>query len=239
MIYKQCRECLIEFPANTDFFYTHKDNKLISYCKGCSTKITTINRRKRVQKARENSICYDCKIAINSNKLRCIKCNKKHSQTMKRIGSKRNQNKLCQKCGSPCDKKICVSCLEIYKEQSKQRRLERRLAGLCKDIQVGITYCLGCWFRATSSRVLGTTKLTKELRQLLDKQEWKCAYTGKFIYPGENASIDHILPISRGGSKTDINNIQWIDIKVNILKNNTTHEEFLDLCRTISARFPV
>ncbi|MFX5522449.1 HNH endonuclease signature motif containing protein, partial [Acinetobacter baumannii] len=68
----------------------------------------------------------------------------------------------------------------------------------------------------------------KELRDLLQKQEFKCPYTGDTIVIGENASLDHITPSSRGGQST-IDNLQWVTATVNNAKRDLNHDEFVEL----------
>jgi phenylalanyl-tRNA synthetase beta subunit len=38
----------------------------------------------------------------------------------------------------------------------------------------------------------------KELREILDRQNYKCALTGRPLTP-DNCAMDHIVPLSRGG----------------------------------------
>jgi hypothetical protein len=54
---------------------------------------------------------------------------------------------------------------------------------------------------------------------------------------GQNASLDHKLPISRGG-ENEPGNIRWVDISVNSMKNDKTHEEFIAICRMVALRHP-
>ncbi len=60
----------------------------------------------------------------------------------------------------------------------------------------------------------------------LKEQEFKCFYTGKLLLPGDNLSIDHKVPRSKGGTD-NLDNLVWVDIAVNRIKNNVDLEEFL------------
>lgn len=60
----------------------------------------------------------------------------------------------------------------------------------------------------------------------LKEQEFKCFYTGKLLLPGDNLSIDHKIPRSKGGTDS-LENLVWVDIAVNRIKNNVDLEEFL------------
>jgi hypothetical protein len=69
-------------------------------------------------------------------------------------------------------------------------------------------------------------ELTQALVDLLAAQDYKCAYTGKELQPGTNATLDHKTPQVRGGPTT-LENLHWVDAKVNSTKNTLNHEEFL------------
>ncbi len=51
----------------------------------------------------------------------------------------------------------------------------------------------------------------------------RCQYTGRLLGPGEG-SLDHVLPLSRGGADT-FENVVWSDRRVNNRKGNRTPEE--------------
>lgn len=70
------------------------------------------------------------------------------------------------------------------------------------------------------------------MRDLFLSQGARCAYSGEALVPGVNASVDHRQPVSRGGVHA-LENLQWVSRKVNIMKSDMTHEEFLDTCHAI------
>jgi len=72
----------------------------------------------------------------------------------------------------------------------------------------------------------------EKIKHKLEEQEYKCVYTGIVLIPGRNASLDHILPISRGGTH-EIENLQWVDIQINRMKTDMTHQEFIQMCHKI------
>ncbi len=51
----------------------------------------------------------------------------------------------------------------------------------------------------------------------------RCQYTGRLLGPGEG-SLDHVLPLSRGGANT-FENVVWADRRVNNRKANRTPQE--------------
>lgn len=76
---------------------------------------------------------------------------------------------------------------------------------------------------------VGATNVLK----LLEKQGTRCAMTGRELTP-EIVSVDHIVPISRGG-KHVIGNIQIIHVDVNRAKATMLPDEFVELCREVVA----
>lgn len=73
------------------------------------------------------------------------------------------------------------------------------------------------------------------LLQILEKQEYKCALTGRPLTP-DDAALDHIIPVSRGGPVKELSNLQVVHKIVNAAKNTMSNEEFISLCREVSIR---
>lgn len=69
------------------------------------------------------------------------------------------------------------------------------------------------------------------LRELVEAQGYKCAISGMELKP-ETASVDHRVPLSRGGAHT-IDNVQLVHEQVQRAKGNMTDEEFVDMCRKV------
>jgi 5-methylcytosine-specific restriction endonuclease McrA len=64
------------------------------------------------------------------------------------------------------------------------------------------------------------------------RQKLKCAISGQ-ILTRENMSIDHIIPLCKGGTN-DISNLQILTIEINIMKNSHSTEEFIRLCKLVA-----
>jgi 5-methylcytosine-specific restriction endonuclease McrA len=77
----------------------------------------------------------------------------------------------------------------------------------------------------------------KEIGLMLCEQHFKCAYTNIPLQIGINASLDHIVPRSKGGSN-DRSNLQWIDIGINRLKLDKSDIEFRSLLKQLSVLLP-
>jgi 5-methylcytosine-specific restriction endonuclease McrA len=77
-----------------------------------------------------------------------------------------------------------------------------------------------------------STKKWAELRDLLEQQGGRCAYSGELLILGQNMSLDHKTPRSRGGGN-ELSNLQWVTWRINLMKNDLTHEEFLRMCALV------
>jgi len=75
------------------------------------------------------------------------------------------------------------------------------------------------------------TVTVQEVHDLLVRQDFRCALTGEPLDPAD-ASMDHILAVSRGGPHT-IENAQILRKDVNRAKGTLTNEEFISLCRAV------
>ena len=82
---------------------------------------------------------------------------------------------------------------------------------------------------------LPSTVTAKMIFGLLEKQQDRCALTGCELTP-ETASLDHIRPLSRGGSH-ELNNLWVIGHHVNSAKGSLTVDEFVALCREVASHF--
>lgn len=77
-----------------------------------------------------------------------------------------------------------------------------------------------------------TDKITKQgVLRLLERQKYLCFLTGWELTP-HNVSLDHRMPVSRGGTHT-LSNAQALHEEVNRAKGTLTNEEFIELCRAV------
>lgn len=103
-----------------------------------------------------------------------------------------------------------------------------RRSANCNDPLIGKTqYCLSHWLALLKNNNHGNLKTNKELDlvKIWKQQEGKCWYTGIPLIPGETSSIEHLIPISRGGTN-DENNIKFVHLTINCMKRDMTEEEF-------------
>jgi hypothetical protein len=93
-------------------------------------------------------------------------------------------------------------------------------------------FCRPHWFSNAALNTTGKWADGPRLEALLLQQGNRCAYSGLLLVLGENASLDHKDPLSRGGTPL-VENIQWVDYQVNRMKNDMTHDEFIAMCRLV------
>lgn len=75
----------------------------------------------------------------------------------------------------------------------------------------------------------------QELRIIWDRQQGLCALTHRPMVM-EYADVDHIIPVSRGGSH-DNSNLRWTWDRANEAKGNMMDEEFVAMCTQIAEAF--
>jgi hypothetical protein len=78
------------------------------------------------------------------------------------------------------------------------------------------------------------TITTKQIRQLLEDQSYRCALTGWELTP-QTASLDHRVPLGKGGDH-NIDNAQILDHRVNAAKGTMSNEDFIEMCVAVARR---
>ena len=71
----------------------------------------------------------------------------------------------------------------------------------------------------------------KQLLELVERQQYRCALSGRVLAP-ETASLDHIVPLNRGGQH-DIDNLWILEHTVNRAKGTQLVSEFVAMCEDI------
>jgi 5-methylcytosine-specific restriction endonuclease McrA len=85
--------------------------------------------------------------------------------------------------------------------------------------------CVDCTLKNIAARNAGGRKNYEALRNKFAAQNSRCAITGMMLHIGINASIDHIIPRSLGGSN-DMDNLQFVHISVNLMRKSLPEAEF-------------
>lgn len=188
-------------------------------------------------------ICPTCGAKSKWPSGRCNRCENR----VRRV-KERQRKGLCSKCGErePSEGYAeCLPCRQRYREQ-RDRRFQARLKnGRCTWCggpnaivhHVQQSFCCKCWFKQQAARYHISYKL---LSVLWAEQRGLCAYSGEPMTLGgqlaRSASIDHKTPRSRGGTNAK-SNLQWVSRKMNLMKNNLTHAEFVELCSRVHFQF--
>lgn len=73
---------------------------------------------------------------------------------------------------------------------------------------------------------------SKQLMRLIEKQEYRCALSGMILTP-DVAALDHIVPVSEGGSDA-IDNLQWVHEEINRMKGTMDNRSFIELSRKVA-----
>jgi hypothetical protein len=89
------------------------------------------------------------------------------------------------------------------------------------------TWCEKHWFAQVVYRYGFKLAGWRRAKSLLKQQNYTCPYTGRKLVIGVNASLDHKNPRSRFPHlKNDWNNVEWVDLYINNIKQTLTKEEF-------------
>lgn len=121
------------------------------------------------------------------------------------------------------------------------RKARYAAAGLCLSCRKAKTYaslyCRQHWLANVARKYKFPAERIDDLWAVLERQQFRCYYTGLALVPGDNASLDHRIPRSRGGGLGDIANCVWADRAINAFKGDQTEDEFVARCRAIAERF--
>ena len=77
-----------------------------------------------------------------------------------------------------------------------------------------------------------TPVTAKQIMEMIQRQRHRCAISGRELTP-ETASLDHIQPLSRGGTH-ETSNLCIVEHLVNSAKGTMTLKEFVSMCRDVT-----
>lgn len=186
-------------------------------------------------------VCPWCETPREGPAKLCKACAKLHSERTQRSRAKRKERGICQSCPTEitCGT-LCASCKARVTKFTKKLYATRKASSQCvwcSSPKGATRFCTECWFKNMSLRLFRTQEHGASLKALFDSQLGRCFYSGERLTPGKNAGLDHQVPIHRGGSAS-VANLRWVTIRINRIKNDLTHNEFVALCHGISQRFP-
>ena len=177
----------------------------------------------------------------------CYKCRKKLPLTIEYFAKQKNSSDgfdgRCKSCVNLISKEYRKKRGEKYrvdnltkKKKQQQKRIENGQCRHCSTqrLKNSNLYCEKHWFQYVSKNHLGTMKRWKEVKILLEEQNYKCAYTGLILTPALDASVDHIIALSTDAEQYNkIENLQWVHFDINRMKNNHSEEDFLRYIKLI------
>lgn len=205
-----------------------------------------VTNHKLREHRKENNLCRECGLLKEqSDKSACNKCLKKCKLRQQMRQEQLKKNKQCLQCGKRLednDKSYCKECKRKHNINAKniiRIAIENRVCYRCKgNIDITGTLCKACWLKRKARDYLGKSSMWTILDRKLEEQKYKCAYTGRKLVLGVNASIDHKTPICRGGGRSS-RNLQWVLRDINLMKNNRTDKEFVYDIKTIAVNLGI
>lgn len=118
----------------------------------------------------------------------------------------------------------CSKCTIDNQLNKRKAYKEQGLCRCCGNKRLkGSTVCFYHFVYLLSNKYQANAE---KLIDKLKEQNFKCFYTNTLLLPSVNASLDHIVPRSKGGTD-EIDNLVWVDISVNNMKGNADLETFL------------
>ena len=98
--------------------------------------------------------------------------------------------------------------------------------------------CEEHYLKQKSAQHLGTTKYWKELKEILENQEYKCPYSDELLILGKNVALDHIKSRkNHPDCSKNINNVQWVAYQTNLIKSSLSHNEFIEFCIKVANKY--
>lgn len=182
--------------------YTKEQRAKLGLCTECGKEVEGDLRRR----------------ASNIKKKMCRVCLKKNSTKAAEYRKIRHEAGLCERCGKNPNKpnrKHCESCIKGLSNRARGLR-QRMFFDRRARSSSGPTYSI---------------ETVKNLWSLWKKQRGLCALTGARLNRN-NAELDHIVPVSKGGTH-EKKNLRWLLGDVNQAKRALTDEQFLLLCRSV------
>ena len=174
----------------------------------------------------------------------CTKCKKELPPTEfhKNNTKKDKLSNVCKSCSNLATREWQEKNREHHNKQQREQKANRNKKGLCRHCLneriKNSTMCEKHWYEDISARHFKTTKYGEFLKNLADRQKYKCAYTDEILIPATNMSLDHITSNHDDSSKKeDLNNVQWVTKDINLIKNKLSHQSFIDLCKYIYEKF--
>lgn len=136
-------------------------------------------------------------------------------------------------------KRYCRDCQDKINKRSKQKRIERKKNGQCRQCNAKrmstSSYCLYHYLKRIATKTAHDPTLGPALYKKFLDQHKQCYYTGIPLVLGDNASLDHVHCQSRHSQWiNEIDNLVWTSKQLNTAKTNLDLGEFLRLCELVT-----
>lgn len=173
---------------------------------------------------------------LHPNKLHCSKScgwavNKLRTNLRKNPDYKPQVLGICRHCGDQCEKYVCKSCKARNNRATTTKGVCRKCGKTCK-----FYVCDVCQYemirkdrKKYRKRLQGVKSEPYTHNEIAERDGWRCQLCRKMVnkrlkYPHPMcASIDHIVPISKGGTDVRVN-VQLAHLVCNVSKGNRTVE---------------
>ena len=144
------------------------------------------------------------------------------------------ENGKCRYCGKEADgsKGLCKKHSKMNTNSTIKYYSENISNGCCRHcgkplMENSSSLCEVHWFKQKSIKSFGTEQHWEYLRDLFEKQNGLCYYTGVELVAGVNASVDHKKPRSTHPELiSEPSNVVWCSTSVNSSKKELTDEEY-------------
>jgi len=213
-----------------------------THCPACAEKARN-RTNKNADKRLNSRICAECNIPIDSKgtKRLCSKCvpvvNNRLSNKRHEWRAKREANGQCTECGGARDDlrfKLCRNC-----RTSDYGSPRTEPTGRCRDCGSELKNdstnrrCPDCITHQLIRNAGLSSNFAPIMIKKLERQNFKCYYTGVRLYAGVNLSIDHIIPKASHNFPgiQCLDNVVWCDVIINKRKSTKTIEEFRHYCK--------
>lgn len=247
---KTCCAHHLEYNSNREKNYRvgrSANRRLSNLCPRCGSPVnnrrtycgTCLQDQREFRAARiAAGSCTGCSKPAKIGHTMCPRCLMKMKSCSSAIWNRRTKSGVCGKCGiTPLvdERQICQPCCD----RDKLRRRTLVESGICprcgsRPILRACTSCEVCWYKDKAGIHLGDRKKWEDLKSIFESQNGICKCTGLPMTLGMDASVDHIIPVTRGGS-LDLSNLQFVIEWYNLLKSNHLPEEFADKIRIVYA----
>lgn len=133
-------------------------------------------------------------------------------------------------------KKLYSKMVSISQKKTKAKIPEGlcKQAISCKKPVIGESiFCLKHWI-ASISRAYKNNKNRQEkidklvVLEIWNEQKGLCSITGVPLVPGKNTSLDHIIPVSKGGTNNK-SNLRFVHSAINLFKRDNEEQEFKEM----------